>query len=161
MTVNKAVMIQSAATLTWLAMIMAINSNGVAAATIARPRPMSHEIQRTSAGMTNRSAALVCTPNTVTDTRLSGSTAATNKNGIANDVHQAITLIAVVIRVFSKLTLENAPHPSPRVQNWAQYSRGIGCLPQNWAQYSRGIGCFPQNGTQALKGEDLREGRDC
>jgi hypothetical protein len=67
--------------------------------------------------------------------------------GIADDVHEAITLIAVVIRVFSKLALENAPHPSPRVQNWAQYSRGIGC--------------FPQNGTQALKGEDLREGRDC
>jgi len=53
----------------------------------------------------------------------------------------------VVIRVFSKLALENAPHSSPRVQNWAQYSRGIGR--------------FPQNGTQALKGEDLcllREG---
>ena len=82
MTVSKAVMVQTAATLTCPAMIVAINSNGIAAATIARPRPMSHDIQRISAGMTNRSAALVCTPNTVTETRLSGSTAATNKMGL-------------------------------------------------------------------------------
>ena len=82
MMVNKAVIIQTAATLTWLAMIVAINNNGIAAATIARPRPTSHDIQRISAGMTNGSAALVCTPNTVMDSRLSGSTAATNKIGL-------------------------------------------------------------------------------
>ena len=68
MTVSKVVMIQTAATLTWLAMIVAINSNGIAAATIARPRPMSHEIQRISAGMTNRAAALVCTHRTLLPT---------------------------------------------------------------------------------------------
>jgi hypothetical protein len=48
MMVNKAVIIQTAAKLTCLAMIVVMNSNGIAAATIARPRPMSHEIQRIS-----------------------------------------------------------------------------------------------------------------
>jgi hypothetical protein len=37
-------------------------------------------------------------------------------------VHQAITLIAVILRVFSKLAMENATHPSSRVQNAAHYS---------------------------------------
>jgi hypothetical protein len=38
-------------------------------------------------------------------------------------VHQAITLIAVILRVFSKLAMENATHPFSRVQNAAYYSR--------------------------------------
>ena len=39
MMVSKVVMIQTAATLTWLAMIVAINSNGIAAATIETDVP--------------------------------------------------------------------------------------------------------------------------
>ena len=46
MTVSKAVMVQIAATLTWLAMIVAIKSNGIAAATIARPRPYFYTVRR-------------------------------------------------------------------------------------------------------------------
>jgi hypothetical protein len=38
-------------------------------------------------------------------------------------MHQAITLIAVIVRVFSKLAMENATHPFSRVQNVAHYSR--------------------------------------
>jgi hypothetical protein len=41
-------------------------------------------------------------------------------------VHQAITLIAVILRVFSKLAMENATHPFSRVQNAAHYSRAPG-----------------------------------
>ena len=44
MAVNKAVMTQTAATLTWLAMIAAISSSGIAALTIAKPRLTSHAI---------------------------------------------------------------------------------------------------------------------
>src|SRR6516162_620747 len=38
-------------------------------------------------------------------------------------MHQAITLIAVIVRVFSKLAMENSTHPFSRVQNVAHYSR--------------------------------------
>ena len=82
MMVNKAVMIQTAATLTWLAMVAATNSNGTAVTTIANPRPMSHATQRISAGMTKRGAALVYTPNIVMGNKLNGSTAAMNKIGL-------------------------------------------------------------------------------
>jgi hypothetical protein len=37
-------------------------------------------------------------------------------------MHQAITLIAVILRVFSKLAMENVTHPFSRVQNAAHYS---------------------------------------
>ena len=70
------------ATPTCLVIVAAVIRSGTTAQTIPTPIARSRTIQKISAGMTKRAAALVRRPTAVTDTKLDGSAAAKNRSGV-------------------------------------------------------------------------------
>ena len=81
-TLSMAVAAHTHAAPTCSAVIAAIIRSGITAHAIAAPMARSRAIQKMSAGITKRAAAVVFILKTVTDGRLKGSTAAKNRSGV-------------------------------------------------------------------------------